>query len=97
MGKVARHIEVDAELLARAEEKGVQLDHALEEGIKAALSRDVPDRPMTVVEAAEQLRQHPIDMEAAARQWAEENAEAIRDHQARIEKYGVFGEDLRTW
>jgi hypothetical protein len=50
---------------------------------------------MTIVEAAEQLKQHPIDMEAAAQQWAEENAGAIRDHQARIEKYGVFGEDLR--
>ena len=97
MGKVALHIEVDAELLARAEEKGVQLDHALEEGIKAALSQGESDRSMTIVEAAEQLKQHPIDMEAAAQQWAEENAGAIRDHQARIEKYGVFGEDLRTW
>ena len=37
------------------------------------------------------------DGEARARRWAEENAEAIRAHQERIEKYGVFGEDLRTW
>jgi antitoxin CcdA len=97
MGKVELHIEVDAELLARAEEKGVELGPALEEGIKAALSRSQRDRPMTIVEAGEYAKQHPRDMEAAARQWAEENAEAIKDHQARIEKYGVFGEDLRTW
>ena len=35
--------------------------------------------------------------EERARRWAEENAEAIRDHKERIAKYGVFGEDLRTW
>jgi antitoxin CcdA len=29
--------------------------------------------------------------------WAEENAEAIAAHKERIEKYGVFGDDLRTW
>jgi len=37
---------------------------------------------------------HPDD---AARRWAEENAAAIRAHEQRIEQYGVFGEDLRTW
>ena len=32
-----------------------------------------------------------------SRQWAEENADAIRAHEQRIERYGVFGDDLRTW
>ena len=36
-------------------------------------------------------------MEEAARQWAEENAEAIASHKKFIEEFGVFGEDLRTW
>jgi antitoxin CcdA len=28
---------------------------------------------------------------------AAENIEAIKAHRERIEKYGVFGDDLRTW
>ena len=37
------------------------------------------------------------DDDEKAKQWAEENAEAIKAHRERIDKYGVFGEDLRTW
>jgi post-segregation antitoxin (ccd killing protein) len=97
MGKVDLHLQVDAALLADAEKKGVRLDQALEEGIRAALLRPRPDRAMTIVEAAEQLKRSPIDMEAAARQWAEENAAAIESHKKFIEEFGVFGDDLRTW
>ncbi|WP_293900338.1 type II toxin-antitoxin system CcdA family antitoxin [Phenylobacterium sp.] len=35
--------------------------------------------------------------EEKAQRWAEENAEAIQAQKARIEAYGIFGEDLRTW
>jgi post-segregation antitoxin (ccd killing protein) len=73
----------------------VSLDQALEAGIKAALKH--PVRAMTIVEAAEHLKRHPRDMEAAARRWAEENAEAIESHKKFIEEFGVFGDDLRTW
>ena len=79
MGKVELHVEVGAELAARAEAEGVMLDDALEEGIKAALARRRPG------------------VEEAARQWADENVEAIASHQRFIEEFGVFGEDLRTW
>jgi|HubBroStandDraft_5_1064220.scaffolds.fasta_scaffold90785_3 antitoxin CcdA len=82
MGKIELKIEIDAELLAQAVAEGVVPGVALEEGIRAALSRVVSSSP---------------DEEAAARQWAEENAEAIKAHRERIEKFGVFGEDLRTW
>lgn len=34
---------------------------------------------------------------AAAKAWAEENAEAIADYNRRIAERGVFGEDLRRW
>ena len=49
-----------------------------------------------------QLRLHlqkvdPAGAEDRARRWAEENAEAIRDHQERIDRYGAFGDDMRTW
>ncbi|MDP3403865.1 MAG: type II toxin-antitoxin system CcdA family antitoxin [Brevundimonas sp.] len=39
----------------------------------------------------------PAGAEARARRWATENAEAIRLHNERIDRYGVFGEDLRSW
>lgn len=39
----------------------------------------------------------PAGTEARAKRWAEENAEAIRLHNERIQKRGVFGEDLRSW
>lgn len=39
----------------------------------------------------------PAGAEARAKRWAEENAEAIRLHNERIDRYGVFGEDLRRW
>ena len=39
----------------------------------------------------------PAGAEARAKRWAEENAEAIRLHNERIQKRGVFGEDLRSW
>ena len=97
MSKVELHLEVDAELLAHANERGVRLEQALEEGIRAALNKPAQGRPMTIVEAAEHLKRHPHDMEVAARQWAEENAEAIEAHRRFIEEYGVFGDDLRTW
>ena len=39
----------------------------------------------------------PAGAEARAKRWAEENAEAIKMHNDRIDRYGVFGEDLRNW
>lgn len=39
----------------------------------------------------------PAGAEARAKRWSEENAEAIRLHIERIDRYGVFGEDLRRW
>lgn len=37
------------------------------------------------------------DAEGRAKRWAEDNVEAIAAHRERIERYGVFGEDLRRW
>jgi post-segregation antitoxin (ccd killing protein) len=42
-------------------------------------------------------RANQQEQSSRAAQWAEENAEAIAAHQAQIEKFGVFGQDLRTW
>ena len=97
MGKIELNVAVDAALLAGARAKGVMIDVALEEGLRAALSRAEPERPMGIVAGAEYQKRHPGDDEAKARQWAEENAEAIEQYRKRIEEYGVFGDDLRRW
>jgi antitoxin CcdA len=39
----------------------------------------------------------PAGAEARARRWAEENAEALRAYNSRIERNGPFGDDVRTW
>jgi antitoxin CcdA len=49
-----------------------------------------------------QLRLHlqkvdPAGAEERARRWAEENAEAIKAYNERINRRGVFGADLRRW
>ena len=97
MGKIELNVAVDAALLADAKAKGVMIDAAVEEGLRAALSRAEPERPVGIVAGAEYQRRHPGDDEAKARQWAEENAEAIEQYRKRIEEYGVFGDDLRRW
>lgn len=49
-----------------------------------------------------QLRLHlqkvdPAGAEERARQWAEQNAEAIREHNSFIEEHGLLSDHLRTW
>ena len=53
--------------------------------------------PAQLAEAAlkEAAKSRSEAKKAAAQ--AGENAEAIKAHRERIEKYGVFGDDLRTW
>lgn len=81
MGKAEPNIHVDADLLARAEAAGISPDYIAERAIRREIL----------------LRMTPKQQEARAKQWAEENAEAIKAHREQIEKYGVFGDDLRTW
>lgn len=39
----------------------------------------------------------PAGAEARAKRWADENAEAIKDHNRRIAERGVLSDYLRTW
>lgn len=39
----------------------------------------------------------PVGAEARAKRWAEENAEAIKAYNDRIERDGCFGDEWRTW
>jgi antitoxin CcdA len=83
MGKVDLKVEADAELVALANERGISLEAAFEDGVRRAI---------LAIEARE-----PALAEARAAKWAEENAEAIRVHNERIAERGIFGADLRRW
>lgn len=39
----------------------------------------------------------PAGAEARARRWAEENAEAIKEHNDRIARRGLIGDHFRKW
>ena len=69
MGKTELRSDIDAVLLQDAQEAGLDLSGLTEEAVRAALRRT----PKGVAQAEER-----------ARQWAEENAEAIKDYNRRI-------------
>ena len=70
----------------------LQIDaHLLEQARAANLPIDV------LVERALKTALGPEAGEERARRWAEDNAEAIKDHNERIKRRGCFGDDLRTW
>ncbi|MBI1197394.1 MAG: hypothetical protein GC203_05985 [Phenylobacterium sp.] len=83
MGKAELKIEIDADLLNEAQAAGLKIDALAESTVRAELAR--------------LHRFKGLSQEEKAHKWAEENAEAIQSHRDRIEKFGVFGEDLRTW
>lgn len=82
MGKTELRIEIDSDLLRDAQNPGLDFEGLTVSAVKRALL----NTPSGIASAEER-----------ARRWAEENAEAIKAHRERIEKYGVFGEDFRTW
>tara|TARA_R110002051_G_scaffold128612_1_gene202318 strand:+ start:133 stop:390 length:258 start_codon:yes stop_codon:yes gene_type:complete len=85
MGKAEVKIDIDPAMVAEAERLGVDLSKAGLAGVELALAR----------------RRNALKTDAEragdARAWAQENAEALRAYDARIERDGVFGEDFRTW
>lgn len=97
MGKTELKIEIDSDLLARAREAGVDPATASEVGLRVLLADEASQRPLGIVANAAIQAADPAGAEARSRRWAQENAEAIAEHNAWIEKHGVFGEDLRTW
>jgi post-segregation antitoxin (ccd killing protein) len=72
----------------------VEIDEALLEQAKAA-----GIELTAVVERAlrASLDSSPETGDRRAKAWVEENAEAIRDYNARIARRGIVGTDLRRW
>ncbi|MBX3486195.1 type II toxin-antitoxin system CcdA family antitoxin [Phenylobacterium sp.] len=76
-------LKIDPRLLDEAREAGLPVERMTEQTLRRALAEYAPYRGLSD--------------EEKARRWAEDNAEAIKAQRERIEAYGVFGEDLRTW
>lgn len=76
-------LKIDPTLLDEAREAGLAVERITEQSLRRALAEVAPYRGLSD--------------EDKARRWAEENAEAIAAQRERIDAYGVFGEDLRTW
>ena len=91
MGKIERTIELDERLLEQVEAAGLTLEQAIRRGLDAAAEGTVE-----IVANHERQKRDPEGAERRARAWAEENAEAIKAYNERIELRGVFGDDLFT-
>jgi post-segregation antitoxin (ccd killing protein) len=87
MGKAELKIEIDSQLLARAQQAGISIAALTEAELRRALAESDP----------ELARYRGLSDTEKARLWGQENAEAIEAHKARIAEFGVFGEDLRSW
>lgn len=85
MGQFELKIEIDAALAEEAERLGVDMSAAGTAGLVRALM----------------VKRNTMKTDAErgdeAKAWARENAEAIRQYEARLERDGIFGEDFRTW
>lgn len=72
-------------------------------GIEPELVEQAQRLGISIVGMSEvQLRLHlqkvdPAGAEARAKRWAEENAEAIKDHNRRIRERGLLSDHFRTW
>lgn len=71
----------------------IEIDEALLERLRLA-GIDVEALTIETLRAAVRQAAEP---EADAAAWAAENTQAIRAYEERVAKYGVFGEDFRTW
>lgn len=75
----------------------------LDRGIDPELLAQAERLGISVVGMSEtQLRLHlqkvdPAGAEERAQRWAEENAEAIAEHNRFIETHGLLSDHLRTW
>jgi post-segregation antitoxin (ccd killing protein) len=95
MGKTELKLEIDADMLARAEAASIPLERALEIGLRMALE-DAP-RPLGLVEAARRKAADPQGAEECAAAWRRDKAEAIASYNRYVEENGAFGEDLSRW
>ncbi len=95
MGKTELKLEIDADLLARAEAANISLDTALEAGLNMALENR--PRPLGLIGSAQHKAADPRGAEERAEAWRRDKADAIASYNRYVEENGAFGEDLSTW
>ena len=93
MGKIELKIEIDEAFAEKAKARGLTAAEAVEDLVRKSMD----EKRIDLVAAAARQRADPGGAEARAKQWVEENAEAIKANNERIARRGVFGEDLRRW
>ena len=89
MGKIELTIQVDESLAEEARARGQSLEDYVADRLKP--------RPFDMMAGLVRKQADPEGAAERAKQWAEENAEAIKAYNERIARRGVFGEDLRRW
>jgi antitoxin CcdA len=82
-GKVVIAIDIDADLIARAEEAGLNVSQTVDTALRSALSF--------------RLRTPNPASEERARRWREDNAEAIRASNEELERNGLWSDGLRLF
>lgn len=91
MGKVELKLEVDAELLAKAQAAGAVPLDVLNAGLRAVAEARAPFR-LDLVGAAREKAKDPEGAARRAREWAEQNREAIEEHNAAIRRRGLLSD-----
>ena len=89
MGKVELKLEIDADLARELDERGVDAAKAAEASLRDALEKA---RRWSLVESAREKAKDPEGAARRAREWAEENREAIEEQRAWIEKHGLLSD-----
>ena len=87
MGKIELRFEVDAELVEQARANGHEPQEVLERALRAAAA----DREDWAASAREKSRD-PAAQERRAREWAEENSEAIAEFNRRVAERGLLSD-----
>ncbi len=96
MGKAELRIEIDEGLLEKAKAAGVPVEQVVEDALKAAVSES-SIRPGFLAASAARQKADPAAAEARAKKWAEENADAIKAYNERVERESCFGDEWRNW
>ena len=94
MDKVELKLEIEADLLRRAREAGLDPAAVLEDELRRRLG----EAGMQDCGRDWSTEAPPPDTpEARAARWAQENAEAIKEHNQRIAERGLIGAHWRKW